>query len=92
MKRDHYPSAMSALISAILGILCFLVIIFSSTGWFDELIYAYLFFFVLSIALGGYSLFIKPSRLAWTGVIIGVVFVVLLLIVIYMFKDMCVIC
>lgn len=92
MKRDYYPPAMGALISAFLGIACFLLLMFTSMSWFNMLLYAYLLFFALAVILGGYSLTIKSNKLGWAGLAIGSLFIILFFIIVYLFRDICVIC
>lgn len=92
MKQSHYPIAVAALICLLLGIACFLLLIFVSVNWFDALLYAYLIFFILSIVLGGYSLTIKKSKLGWASLIVGSVFILLFFAILYLFRDLCVIC
>lgn len=98
-KKDHYPSAILALISMILGFLFLVLWIFGSAYWLHQFIriesilfYGYLLFSGIAIVLGLYSLFIQRSIQAWLAVIGGTIFILLLLLVLYLMKDFCVVC
>ncbi len=87
MKRDYYPSAVLSLVCALIGVVCFLLLVLTSVSPFDLLLYAYIFFFSASLLLGGYSLLIKRSRKAWAGVILSLFFLSLFLLILYMFQG-----
>lgn len=87
MKRDHYPFAVLSLICALVGVVCFLLLILTSVSQFDLLIYTYLFFFSASLLLGGYSLLIRRSGKAWAGVGLSLFFLALFLLILYMFQG-----
>lgn len=98
-KKDHYPSAILALISMICGFLFLLLWVFGSVFWLHQFIrvesflfYSYLFFSGTAIVLGLYSLFIQRSTQAWWAIIGGTIFILLLLLLLYLMKDFCVIC
>lgn len=86
MKKDHYPSAISSLVSAWIGVSCF-VLIMVTTKWFEALLYAYLFFFSLSLLLGAYSSLIRRSGQAWAGVGMSVFFLTVFIVIRYMFAG-----
>lgn len=86
MKKDHYPTAVSSLMSALIGIGCVLLLLLT-TLWFEALLYAYLFFFSLSLLLGACSLLIKRSDKAWAGVGLSLFFLSAFLFILYLFQG-----
>ncbi|MGO1788003.1 MAG: hypothetical protein ACTHZ7_13090 [Sphingobacterium sp.] len=97
-KKDYYPSSILAMISMFCGITCILTLLimfisgYPADVWLDRLIYGYLFFFSMGILFGVYSLFIQRNSRAWTAVVVGLLFIILSLIALYLLSQMCVVC
>lgn len=87
MKKDHYPYAVLSLIGTLIGIVCFLLLVLTAIDAFDLLLYTYLFSFSASLLLGIYSLAIKRSGMAWTGVGLSLFFLAVFFLIVYMFQG-----
>ncbi len=92
MKQNERPTAIAALILAILGLLCFMLSLFPSYDQTDTFIILFVIFFILAFVIGGISLFIKSSAIGWIAFVIGGVFGLGILILVLMMQDMCVVC
>lgn len=92
MKKDYYPSAIGSLISSSMGLISFLSIVFGPVSWMDMSILFYLFFFIIALLLGAYSLVIKKNKLAGIGLASAGIFLIIFIVMILMFRDLCVIC
>ncbi|MBD1425045.1 hypothetical protein [Sphingobacterium arenae] len=91
-KKDHYPTAVLAITSLLCGIASIVLLILVPIEWLDFVIYTYLFFAIVAVLLGGYSLLIKRNTRAWVAVIAGLIFIILFLITAYLMSTICIIC
>lgn len=91
-KKDHYPTAVLAITSLLCGIASLVLLILVPIEWLDFVIYTYLFFAIVAVLLGGYSLLIKRNTRAWVAVIAGLIFIILFLITAYLMSTICIIC
>lgn len=92
MKKDYYPSAIGSLISSSMGLISFLLIVFGPVSWMDMSILFYLLFFIIALLLGAYSLIIKKNQLAGIGLASAGIFLIIFIVMILMFRNLCVIC
>lgn len=89
---NERPTAIAALLSCFLGVLCFLILLYASNDATDILIILFVVFIFLTIVLSGISLFIKRNTIAWIAFFIGAIFSVLFLVTLLLLRNMCVIC
>lgn len=91
-QKDHYPSAVLATISLLCGIASVVLLRLMPMDWLGSVIYAYLFFAIVAVLLGSYSLLIKRNTRAWIACIAGLILIILFLISAYLMNKICVIC
>ena len=89
---NERPTAIAALLSCILGVICFLSMLYSGDDSTDVLILVFVVFIFLALVLGTISLFIKRNTMAWIALGIGGVFGVVFLVALLLLMDMCVVC
>lgn len=91
---NERPAAIAALLCSILGVICFLLMLYFSniSDTADSLFLLFIAFIFFALLLGTISLFIKRNKMAWTALIIGSSFGILVLVVLILMMDMCVVC
>ncbi|MCK0114725.1 hypothetical protein [Gelidibacter sp. F63206] len=92
MRLKEHIVAKAALVSAILGVLGVLALLYPDNDGINFLIPFYMIFFGLAILLGGISLLIKRNTLAWIAFLIGCFFALAFMMLIFLLKDMCILC